>query len=75
MTDASGLARNFQQMALARLFAGIGEATLTLVVVASSRTPLAKSFRGSINMTRLNDHVKNGVSSLFHAEPPPGAGD
>jgi hypothetical protein len=34
MTEASGLARNFQQVALARLFVGIGEATLTLAAAA-----------------------------------------
>ena len=40
------------------------------VIVASSRTPLAKSFRGSFNMTRPDElaaHVKRRLSA--HAYP------
>ena len=39
------------------------------VVVASSRTPLAKSFRGSLNMTRPDDQAAHCVKDVLRKTP------
>jgi acetyl-CoA acetyltransferase family protein len=39
------------------------------VVVASSRTPLAKSFRGSLNLTRPDDQAAHCIRDLFRKLP------
>src|ERR1700733_292407 len=39
------------------------------VVVASSRTPLAKSFRGSFNMTRPDDLAAHCIKDVLHKTP------
>ena len=39
------------------------------VVVASSRTPLAKSFRGSLNMTRPDDYLAHCIQDVIAKAP------
>ncbi len=39
------------------------------VVVASSRTPLAKSFRGSLNMTRPDDYLAHCIKDVIAKAP------
>ena len=39
------------------------------VVVASSRTPLAKSFRGSLNMTRPDDQAAHCIKDVLRKTP------
>ncbi|MEQ1828001.1 MAG: thiolase family protein [Pirellula sp.] len=39
------------------------------VVVASSRTPLAKSFRGSLNMTRPDDQAAHCITDVLRKTP------
>src|SRR5262245_64542778 len=39
------------------------------VVVASSRTPLAKSFRGSLNMTRPDNQVAHCIKDALRKTP------
>ena len=39
------------------------------VVVASSRTPLAKSFRGSLNMTRPDEQAAHCIKDLLRKVP------
>src|SRR5437763_587395 len=39
------------------------------VVVASSRTPLAKSFRGSLNRTRPDDQAAHCIRDLLRKVP------
>jgi acetyl-CoA acyltransferase len=39
------------------------------VVVASSRTPLAKSFRGSFNMTRPDDLAAHCIKDVLGKVP------
>ncbi|HJO03444.1 MAG TPA: thiolase family protein [Acidobacteriota bacterium] len=39
------------------------------VVVASSRTPLAKSFRGSLNMTRPDDYLAHCIRDVMGKAP------
>ena len=39
------------------------------VVVASSRTPLAKSFRGSLNMTRPDDQLAECLKDVMAKVP------
>src|SRR5690348_2838159 len=39
------------------------------VIVASSRTPLAKSFRGSFNLTRPDDLVAHCIQDLLRKCP------
>ena len=43
--------------------------TREAVIVASSRTPLAKSFRGSFNMTRPDDLAAHCIRHLFDKVP------
>jgi acetyl-CoA acetyltransferase family protein len=40
------------------------------VVVASSRTPLAKSFRGSLNLTRPDDQAAHCIRDVLRKVPP-----
>src|SRR5262245_57416916 len=39
------------------------------VVVASSRTPLAKSFRGSFNLTRPDDQLAHCIADVLRKTP------
>ena len=39
------------------------------VVVASSRTPLAKSFRGSLNRTRPDDQAAHFIRDVLRKVP------
>src|SRR6516164_4363402 len=39
------------------------------VVVASSRTPLAKSFRGSLNLTRPDDQAAHCIKDVLRKAP------
>src|SRR6266705_4750156 len=39
------------------------------VIVASSRTPLAKSFRGSFNLTRPDDFAAHGIKDVLGKVP------
>ena len=39
------------------------------VIVASSRTPLAKSFRGSFNMTRPDDFTAHTIKDVLGKVP------
>src|SRR5262249_11670391 len=39
------------------------------VVVASSRTPLAKSFRGSLNLTRPDDQLAHCIKDVLRKTP------
>jgi len=39
------------------------------VIVASSRTPLAKSFRGSFNLTRPDDLAAHCIADVLHKTP------
>ena len=39
------------------------------VVVATARTPLAKSFRGSLNMTRPDDLAAHCLRAVLDALP------
>src|ERR1700736_1385024 len=45
------------------------------VVVASSRTPLAKSFRGSFNMTRPEDLAAHCIKDMLRKTPQPDAAE
>ena len=39
------------------------------VLVATARTPLAKSFRGSLNMTRPDDMIAHCITSCLEKAP------
>ena len=39
------------------------------VIVASSRTPLAKSFRGSFNLTRPDDFTAHAIKDVLGKVP------
>src|ERR1017187_4622375 len=45
------------------------------VIVASSRTGLAKSYRGSFNMTRPDDLAAHSISHTLRSVPQPGPGE
>ena len=44
------------------------------VIVASRRTPLAKSFRGSFNMTRPDELTAHAIQAALADVPGPRAG-
>ncbi|MBO0723784.1 MAG: acetyl-CoA C-acyltransferase, partial [Blastocatellia bacterium] len=39
------------------------------VIVTSSRTPLAKSFRGSFNLTRPDDQLAHCIKAVLRKTP------